>query len=274
MGKMKENTTITKKDIWRTFWRWWWTCEMSNSYERMQSVAYCYAMMPVLRKLYPDNEDYSEALQRHLTFFNTEGIVGSVILGISVAMEEERVESQGKMPGETIIAVKTALMGPVAGIGDTITWGTVKPLIFTLALTASVKGSILGFFLLFLFVPATVIYGWYLMVMGYKVGKTAFASLLESGWINRIITGAGILGLFMIGALSATTVKLQFAGTYMSAGAEKTFQSIADGLVPGMLPLLAIMAIYMFIKKKGHKFGTIIIATLVIAMSLSFIGIV
>lgn len=265
---------ITRKDIWITFWRWWLVCEMSNSYERMQSIAYCFAMMPVLRKLYPNKKEYSEALQRHLTFFNTEGICGNAILGISVGMEEEKQASKGAMPGETIIAVKTALMGPVAGIGDTITWGTVKPLIFTIALTASAQGSVSGWFIMFLFVPVTVFYGWYLMVMGHKVGKSALASLLESGWINRIITGAGIVGLFMIGALSASIVSLNLAGTYKSAGVETSLQSIVDGIVPGLLPLAAIMGIYIFIRKKGQKFGTLIISILVISMALSFLGIV
>ncbi len=269
-----DEAKITRKDIWTTFWRWWWACEMSNSYERMQSIAYCFAMMPVLRKLYPNKEEYSEALQRHLAFFNTEGICGNVILGISVGMEEEKQISKGAMPGEAIISVKTALMGPVAGIGDTITWGTVKPLIFTIALTASAEGSISGWFLMFLFVPATVFYGWYLMTLGHKVGKSAVASILESGWINKIITGAGIVGLFMIGALSANIVSLELAGSYTSLGVEKTFQSIIDGILPGLLPLSAILGIYMFIRKKGQRFGRLIISILVIALVLSFLGIV
>lgn len=90
MSEAKMSSKITIKDLWITFWRWWLSCEMSNSYERMQSIAYCFAMIPVLRKLYPDKEAFTEALQRHLVFFNTEGICGNVILGMSVAMRKRR----------------------------------------------------------------------------------------------------------------------------------------------------------------------------------------
>lgn len=273
MENVKTTSKITIKDLWVTFWRWWTACEMSNSYERMQAVAYCFAMIPVLKRLYPDKNEFREALQRHLIFFNTEGICGNIILGMTVAMEEEK--STGKtLSGEAIIALKSALMGPVAGIGDTITWGTVKPLIFTIALTASANGSVIGWFLMLLFVPVTVGYGWYLMTLGYKVGKNALVSLLESGWINRIIMGAGILGLFMVGALSASIVTLNLSGTYMSAGAETTYQSIVDGIVPGILPLLAIMGIYTYIKKKGQNFGMLILVIIAVSMLLSLIGIV
>ena len=273
MSEAKMSSKITIKDLWITFWRWWLSCEMSNSYERMQSIAYCFAMIPVLRKLYPDKEAFTEALQRHLVFFNTEGICGNVILGMSVAMEEEKAE-EGVLTGDAIVALKSALMGPVAGIGDTITWGTVKPLIFTIALTASADGSVIGWFLMLLFVPVTVAYGWYLMSIGYKVGKNALVKLLESGWINRIILGASILGLFMVGALSASIVTLNLSGTYMSAGTEVTYQSIVDGIMPGVLPLLSIMGIYGYIKKKGQNFGVLILIIIAGAMVLSLLGIV
>lgn len=270
-GKVKSKITI--KDLWATFWRWWLSCEMSNSYERMQAVAYCYAMIPTLKKLYPDKDDFKEALKRHLIFFNTEGICGNIILGMTVAMEEEMAACKS-IAGEAVVALKSALMGPVAGIGDTITWGTVKPLIFTVALTASAGGSVTGWVLMFLFVPVTVAYGWYLMTLGYKVGKNALVTLLESGWINRIIMGAGILGLFMVGALSASIVTLSLTGTYMSAGVETTYQSIVDGIVPGLLPMLAIMGIYVYIKKRGQSFGKLILVIVAVSMVLSFLGIV
>lgn len=271
---VKENSRITFRDLWIVFWRWWLACEMSNSYERMQSIAYCFSMVPVLKKLYPNRDDFVEALQRHLIFFNTEGICGNVILGMTVAMEEEKAESQGAVSGESIVALKSALMGPVAGIGDTVTWGTVKPLVFTIALTASAEGSVLGWFLMFLFVPITVAYGWFLMVMGYRLGRNALSNLLESGWINRIISGASILGLFMVGALAASYVDIQLTGTYMSAGVETTYQSILDGIVPGMIPLAVIIGIYYYNKKKGQRFGLLIGIILVVCLLLALLGLV
>lgn len=273
-GVVKKESKITIRDLVHVFWRWWLACEMSNSYERMQSVAYCFAMIPVLKKLYPNKEEFCEALQRHLIFFNTEGICGNVIVGMSVAMEEENAETGGNVLGESIVALKSALMGPVAGIGDTVTWGTVKPLIFTIALGASANGSILGWFLMFLFVPVTVAYGWALMTMGYRLGRNALSTLLESGWIDRIVSGASVLGLFMIGALAASYVDIQLTGTYMSAGVETTYQSVLDGIVPGMIPLAVLMAIYFYNKKKGQKFGRVILVLIAACMLLAWIGLI
>lgn len=264
---------LTLRDVWRVFYRWWITCEMANSYERMQAVAYCFAMLPVLRKLYPEKEDFSEALERHLQFFNTEGLCGTVILGLTVAMEEEKAQTKA-IPGEAIISIKTALMGPLAGIGDSISWGTVKPIIVSLALTASANGSVSGWFILWLFPIVTGIYSWYLMYMGYRMGRTAIIKMLESGWVNKIITGSSLLGLFMVGALAAGNVNLSLAGSYMNYGTEVTFQSILDGILPGILPLAVVMGVYFFFKKKGQRFASLIFAIILISLALSFFGIV
>ncbi len=274
---MKENTNsiITIRDIWKVFWRWQLSCEMSNSYERMQSVAYCFAMLPVLKKLYPNREDFIEALQRHLVFFNTEGTIGSIIVGTSVAMEEEKAES-GAVTGESITALKSALMGPVAGIGDTISQGTVKVIIFTLAITASAEGSVVGWFLMFLYPIIAGIYSWALMMAGYRMGRNALGSLIASGWIDRIITGASILGLLVVGGMSASNISINLTATYMTAGTEHTLQSLLDSIVPGMLPLCLVMGLsYYFKKNKGsQKFGKVVIALLLLGIALALVGLV
>ena len=118
-----ENKEITKKDIRKAYLRWYNTVEVSNSYERMQTVAFCYSISGILKKLYDKKEDYVKALQRHLNFFNTQGIWGSPLLGISIAMEEQKAKGSG-VADEAITGIKTGLMGPLAGIGDTIYWGT------------------------------------------------------------------------------------------------------------------------------------------------------
>jgi len=274
--KGNNNSSITIRDIWKVFWRWQLSCEMSNSYERMQSVAYCFAMIPVLKKLYPNREDFIEALQRHLVFFNTEGTIGSIIVGTSVAMEEEKAESGGVVTGESIIALKSALMGPVAGIGDTISQGTVKVIIFTLAITASAGGSIVGWFLMFLYPIIAGIYSWALMMAGYRMGKNALGSLIASGWIDRIIMGASILGLLVVGGMSASNISINLTATYMTAGTEHTLQSLLDSIVPGLLPLCLVMGLsYYFKQNKGsQKFGKVVIALLVLGILLALIGLV
>lgn len=264
---------ITIRDVWIVFYRWWFACEMANSYERMQALAYCFAMIPALKKLYPDKQDFIEALQRHLQFFNTEGLIGTIILGLTVAMEEEKAET-GQVPGEAIVSMKTALMGPLAGVGDSIDWGTVKPLIYSFGLTASQNGSVAGWFILWAFPIITGIYSWYLMYTGYKMGRSAISKFFESGIFNRIITGATIVGLTMVGAMAAGNVSFSIAGSYMDFGTEKTYQSVIDGIIPGLFPLLAVLGVYAYFKKRGQKFGRLVLFIVVISLILSLIGIV
>lgn len=273
---MEKSSKIRLSDIVKVFWRWQLAAEMSNSYERMQAIAYCYAMVPVLKALYPNREDFVEALQRHLVFFNTEGTFGMLIVGMSVALEEEKAESGSKVTGESIIALKSALMGPVAGIGDTINGATLKPIIFTLAVLASAEGSVLGWFLIFLYAIISGIYSWLLMLMGYRMGKDALGSLMATGWIDRIVSGASMLGLFIVGGLAASNINIKLNGTYMSGGTEKTIQSLLDGIVPGILPLVLVVGLYYYFNKnKGNQsFGKIVLLLLALGILLALLGLV
>ena len=122
-----KKSKITKKELFRAYNKWYWLCEVSHCYDRLQSLSFCASIQNTLRKLYPNDEEYQEALLRHLQFFNTEGTIGSVIHGITMSLEEEKAANK-EISGEMIIALKTGLMGPVAGIGDTLIWGTLKPM--------------------------------------------------------------------------------------------------------------------------------------------------
>ena len=266
-----ENKEITKKDIRKAYLRWYNTVEVSNSYERMQTVAFCYSISGILKKLYDKKEDYVKALQRHLNFFNTQGIWGSPLLGISIAMEEQKAKGS-EVADEAITGIKTGLMGPLAGIGDTIDWGTWKPLIFSLAAGFSAKGGIAGFFICFMFAVIPFMEGFYLTNLGYKLGRNAVSMLLESGWIKQLITGSSILGLFMMGALSASTVKLESPIKFAMGGSTTTVQAILDSILPGLLPLLLIVGIYIFFRKKGQKFGRVVFALLGLCLLGSAIG--
>jgi len=270
---LKENKSLlSKKDISRSYLRWYIACEVSNSFERMQSVAFCYSMIPILEKLYKKKEDLSEALVRHLNFFNTQGIWGTIIHGITISMEEQKAKGED-IPDAAITGIKTGLMGPFAGIGDTIDWGTWKPLIFSLAVSFGATGSILGAFIPFLFAIITFFEGRYFWNLGYSLGRDSVKSILQSGWIQELITGASILGLFMMGALSANFVKLEIPLVIqMSEGNELAIQGVLDSIAPGILPLTAVFAIYWYLKNKGQNYTKIILFILLISILGAFIG--
>ena len=146
----ERKTSLTKRDVNRVIARWYITTEMSLNYERMQSIAYTYALIPALKKLYPNKEDMIPALQRHLELFNTNATAGGLILGTTLAMEEEKANNPDAIPSESIVAVKTGLMGPVAALGDSFSAGTITTLFILASCSLAQGGSIAGFWLLLL----------------------------------------------------------------------------------------------------------------------------
>lgn len=119
---------LTKKEVNQAHLYWYLAAETNNSYERLQAPSFCAAMAKNLRKIYKDDDEaYKEALQRHLEFYNTEGTIGAVVVGIALAMEEEK--AKGNLTGDVITGIKLGLMGPIAGIGDTLIWGMSKAIL-------------------------------------------------------------------------------------------------------------------------------------------------
>lgn len=216
MGEMNMNQTtqpevskkLTKKDITKSMWIYYAGAELSNSYERLQSLVFCASMTPILKKLYSTDEELSEALKRHLVFFNTEGILGAIIQGIVISMEEQKSNGEN-ITDDAITGIKTGLMGPVAGMGDAIIWAAVMPIIFSIFLPFASNGSALGGIMpLILYPLLTIIISYYLIHNGYKLGKKSIVSLLHGGKMKNIIFTANVIGLTMMGALSASYVTL------------------------------------------------------------------
>ena len=160
----EQEQKLTKKDLRGVYNTWYFSTELSNSYERLQALAFCNAISKPLRKLYKDDDKYEEALKRHLQFYNSEGTFGSMIHGITLSMEEQK-SNGADIPAEVITGIKTGLMGPVAGIGDTIIWGTLKPIILALGCTFAMQGQALGAFIPYLFPLFGYLIGWYLSLI-------------------------------------------------------------------------------------------------------------
>jgi len=264
----EEKKGLTKRDIDKLFFRWYMLCEVSNSFERLQSTAVCASYAPTLKKLYAGQpEAYKESLTRNLQFFNSEGIFGSVIHGTAIAMEEEKAKNPD-LPGEMITSIKTGLMGPLAGIGDTVDWGTLRPIIFGLAASFAMQGSAFGGIIPFLFTVITYMAGRYLCQFGYKLGRGSVKNLLESGIVKDVILGAGVLGMFMMGAIAANYVDISTPLKFTASGTDFVVQDMLDNIVKGILPLAMVMGTYTYLKKKGNK----IIRALLIIVAICLVG--
>lgn len=274
IAEEKEQIKLTSKDLRATYHTWYFTTELSNSYDRLQGLAFCNALAKPLKKLYGKSESaYKEALVRHMEFYNSEGTAGCLIHGIALSMEEQNANGIA-VPGSVITGIKTGLMGPIAGIGDTIIWGTVKPIILALGCTFALQGNIIGAFIPFLFPIIGYFAGWFFMKFGYRLGKDAVMKLMQSGLINTIITGASILGLFMMGALSSSYVKVTTPLKFTMQNAKPiVVQDILDQLLKGMLPILCIFGIYWYFTHKGANYNKVIFGVLILSMLASFLGI-
>ena len=274
-GAIDENAKrlLTVKDCDRMLFRWLFYVEQSNSFSRLQSVAFCISFIPALKKLYGnDPEEYKAALQRHLMFFNTQGIWGSVIHGIVLAMEEQRALG-APIEVDAITGIKAGLMGPFAGIGDTIDWSTIRPLIVVLFIPTAATGSPLGALLSWLIVLAVVyteatIYS----RLGFNLGTRAALNILQGNGIKTFISCASVLGMFMMGGLSATMVNVTTPIFIPTSGIPMKVQAdILDKVAPGLLSLAAVLLTYAYIMK-GNTMTKATLMLLLVGIILGGIG--
>lgn len=276
---------ISKKDLIQG-WAKYYTCaEVSSGFERLTAPAFSFGMNNILKELYSDNHDeYIKALNRHLLFYNSEATWGSLIFGITCALEEERAAmleqgaSQNELDAsaEMISNLKVGLMGPLAGIGDSVNHGMLRPLLLSMFIPLASAGSwIAGVGPLVIWATVISIFAYTLVSRGYSQGRKSVVSILQSGKLNQYIQMVSVLGLFMMGVLSSSYVSLATTLTWTSAtGEETTLQSVLDGLFPNLLPLLVVFGIYFYIKKFGPKYVRILVFILVMSVLLSFIGVV
>ena len=197
---MAENKVqLTKKDrlsvaLRSTFLQGSW------NYERMQNGGWCFAMIPAIKKLYTTKEDQIAALKRHLEFFNTHPYVASPVIGVTLALEEDKANG-APVEDSAIQGVKVGMMGPLAGVGDPVFWFTARPILGALGASLAMGGNILGPVLFFvLWNVIRWAFMWYTQEFGYNVG-TKITEDLSGGLLQKVTKGASILGMFVLGAL-------------------------------------------------------------------------
>lgn len=242
---------LTSKELWASFWRYFWSFQISWNYERMQALGFAWAMEPVLRKLYPSQPDYEAALQRHLVFFNTNPVVGApLIIGSAIAMEEAGAP-------ESADGVKVALMGPLAGVGDTIVWALYNSIIMTIGAAWALQGNIVGpiFVVVMVAIPYTAVRIWQFF-WAYNEGKH-LATSLASGMLERVTEGATVLALIVFGGFipsivhMVTTVSYKQTLTVSGKSVTQTvpIQTQLDSILPYALPVVLTGVVYWLLKK-------------------------
>lgn len=204
----EKKVILSKRDRWDVMWHSQ-LMQGSWNYERMQNGGWAYSMIPALRKLYPNKEDMAAALQRHLVFFNTHPYLASPIIGVTLALEEDKANGV-EVDDEAIQGVKIGMMGPLAGVGDPVFWYTVRPILGALGASMAINGNILGPILFFiLWNLIRIAFLWYTQELGYKAGA-AISSDLSGGLLKKVTRGAAMMGMFVLGALIERWVSINF----------------------------------------------------------------
>ena len=302
---MAEKIELSKRDRLAVAWRSTFI-QGSWNYERMQNGGWCFAMLPAIKKLYKTKEDRTLAMQRHLEFFNTHPYLASPIIGVTLALEEERANG-APVDDVAIQGVKVGMMGPLAGVGDPVFWFTVRPMLGALGASLALAGNILGPIIFFL--AWNIIrwaFMWYTQEFGYRAGSK-ITDDLSGGLLQKVTKGASILGMFVLGALVQRWVNVKFTpvvstvkldkGAYIEwdklpAGAQgikealsqqasglaldsskvTTLQDNLDSLIPGLAALLLTLLCMWLLKKKVSPI-VIILGLFVVGVGLHVLGI-
>lgn len=301
---MAEKITLSKKErlsvaLRSTFLQGSW------NYERMQNGGWAFSIIPAIKKLYKTEEERSAALKRHLEFFNTHPYVASPVIGVTLALEEERANG-AEVDDAAIQGVKVGMMGPLAGVGDPVFWFTVRPILGALGASLAMTGNIMGPILFF--VLWNVIrwgFMWYTQEFGYRAGAKITEDL-SGGLLQKVTKGASILGMFILGSLVQRWVSISFQpvvskvslsdGAYIdwgklpegAKGIQQAFEQYASGLsltptkittlqnnldslIPGLVPLLLTL-FCMWLLKKNVSPIIIIIALFLVGIGGHLIG--
>lgn len=197
------NESLLKKEDFRQCFTRSCTLDSAWNYERQQNLAFGYMMSPVIRRLYDTEEDRAAALQRHLEFMAVTPHISTILVGVSAAMEEENKKNPA-FDETSINAVKTSLMGPLAGIGDSFFWGTLKVIAAGVGISLAQSGSIFGAIMFFLIINIPAFAARYFgLKLGYKYGIKLFTQSGSSDFVNRITHATSMIGLMVIGGMVA-----------------------------------------------------------------------
>ena len=302
---MTEKIQLSKSDRQKVWWRSQFL-QGSWNYERMQNLGWAYSLIPAIKKLYTTKEDQAAALERHLEFFNTHPYVAAPIMGVTLALEEERANGI-EIDDAAIQGVKIGMMGPLAGIGDPVFWFTVRPILGALGASLAASGNLVGPLLFFFGWNAIrMAFLWYTQEFGYKAGSEITKDM-SGGILKDITKGASILGMFILAVLVQRWVSINFTvnlpgkqlaeGAYINfpegpvSGAElkgilgqalgglsldkiqpQTLQGQLNSLIPGLMGLLLTFLCMWLLKKKVSPIS-IILALFAVGIAARFFGI-
>lgn len=252
MAKDKTNTEhiLSKHDLNQIWYRWGFTHLSSMSYEKIQGPSWAFSYIPFAKKFYKDDpEGRRRLLVRHSMFYNTEPQTGQLINGIVASLEEQI--AMGKTVSEEMpVNIKATLMGPLAGIGDSIIQGIIVPILLSIAMSLAKGGSVIGplfYIVAYGIIGPTISY--IAFHSGYRLGVNAIDVIVGEN-SKRITDAFNILGVMVVGALAANTIVLKTIAKIPMGGKTQSLQTVLDGIFPALFPLAAVLLSWWLVSSK------------------------
>lgn len=252
---MKFKDKLTKEDnkmMRSVFWRSWTMNASRTGATQYHAVGVIYTLLPVINRFYKTKEDRADAMVRHTTWFNATMHINNFIIGLVASMEKQNSVDDNFDPS-SITAVKASLLGPISGIGDSFFWGILRVIAAGIGISLAPAGSPLGaiVFLLIYNIPAFIIH-YYALYSGYSVGASFIKRMYESGGMKIITKASSMLGLIMMGSMTASNVKFQTILEVSVKGSEEVMkiQDYLDQLFIGIVPLTVTLLAFWLLRKK------------------------
>jgi len=270
----KNSKKITRKDLNKVFWRLQiWGLNVTSTLVLTQAIGFLNAMVPIIRRLYGDNKELRiEAMKRHLTYFLSQITATGMILGITAAVEETTSEDEK----EAVVAIKAGMMGPLAGIGDSVFKITIQAIAGSIGAAYALQGNVLGPILMFvIYNGINIAVKYYGIIFGYEKGTEFIKSGNQKKVMQKIINISTAIGVMVIGALIVQYVKINVGTVIYTKGTKIVIQKLLDGVMPKLLPLLFTLGLYKLHSYLPRKYLTwLIFAILILGTVLAVMGII
>lgn len=235
----EETGTLMTPDVYRSMFFRQFTSQCSQSYDKMMAYGFMFTLEKPLRKIYPDDEDFYRALDRHTEFFNMTPHVLPFVAGLSVSMEEQAARDPS-FDISSVNAVKVGLMGPLSGIGDSFYWGTFRVVAAGIGIGLAATGNPLGpIIYALIYTVVNVLTRIVSAHLGYNLGTKFLEQSAQSNLMNKLTDAAGVLGMTVVGAMIATMVSLNTSLVFTFGESEVALQAIFDDIFLGILPMAA-----------------------------------
>ena len=274
--KAKNNLSIEEKKMLRkVFWRSWTINASRTGATQYHALGVIFTLLPVINKFYKTDQEKADAIVRHTTWFNATMHINNFIMGLVASMERQNSEDEN-FDDSSITAVKASLMGPLSGIGDAFFWGILRVIAAGIGISIASTGSAMGaiVFLLLYNIPAFIVH-YYALYSGYSVGSSFIQKLYESGGMKIITKASGILGLMMMGSMTASNVKFK---TILQVGVQGSsevmkIQTYLDDLFLGLIPLCVTLLTFWLLKYKRVNVNIVMIGIMFVGILLGLFGI-